>query len=101
MPESAATIINTVPTTDTLVPTKMTANSHMDDLIKLVNRLQDALSSVSLNNPIDLPQIVVIGRYLSLSLCVCVLIMHCIYHDMIVSRVERVQCWRILWEETL
>jgi hypothetical protein len=35
----------------------------MDDLIKLVNRLQDALSTISLNNPIDLPQIVVIGRY--------------------------------------
>ena len=47
-------------TTNTLA-TQMT--NSMDDLIKLVNRLQDALSSVSLNNPIDLPQIVVIGRY--------------------------------------
>ena len=49
-------------TTNTTLATQMTNNS-MDDLIKLVNRLQDALSSVSLNNPIDLPQIVVIGRY--------------------------------------
>lgn len=74
MPESA-TITATADTlahpTSTTSTNKMTANSHMDDLIKLVNRLQDALSSVSLNNPIDLPQIVVIGRY-HYYLCVCV-----------------------------
>ncbi len=35
----------------------------MDQLIKVVNRLQDAFSAVSVANPIDLPQIVVIGRY--------------------------------------
>jgi len=33
----------------------------MDQLIKLVNRLQDAFATVNLSNPIDLPQIVVIG----------------------------------------
>lgn len=36
----------------------------MDQLIKVVNKLQDAFSAVSVVNPIDLPQIVVIGRYL-------------------------------------
>lgn len=34
----------------------------MDQLIKVVNKLQDAFSAVSVSNPIDLPQIVVIGR---------------------------------------
>lgn len=72
------------------VPQMTPSATHMDDLIKLVNRLQDALSSVSLNNPIDLPQIVVIGRYL------CFLIpLLCI-----ASRAERVRSWRISWEET-
>ena len=31
-------------------------------LIGIVNKLQDAFTSVGLSNPIDLPQIVVIGR---------------------------------------
>lgn len=35
----------------------------MDQLIKVVNRLQDAFSAVNVANPIDLPQIIVIGRY--------------------------------------
>lgn len=35
---------------------------EMDQLIKIVNRLQDAFASVNVSNPIDLPQIVVIGR---------------------------------------
>lgn len=39
------------------------AQETMDQLIKVVNRLQDAFSAVSVSNPIDLPQIVVIGRY--------------------------------------
>ena len=33
----------------------------MDHLIKLVNRLQDAFAAVNVSNPIDLPQITVIG----------------------------------------
>lgn len=33
----------------------------MDQLIKVVNRLQDVFETVSVSNPIDLPQIVVIG----------------------------------------
>src|SRR4051812_39583264 len=33
----------------------------MDQLIKTVNRLQDAFASVGVASPIDLPQIVVIG----------------------------------------
>ena len=33
----------------------------MDDLIKTVNKLQDAFTTVGVTNPIDLPQIVVIG----------------------------------------
>lgn len=33
----------------------------MDQLIKVVNKLQDAFSTAGVNNPIDLPQIVVIG----------------------------------------
>ena len=37
----------------------------MDQLIKVVNRLQDVFETVSVSNPIDLPQIVVIGRYIS------------------------------------
>lgn len=35
---------------------------EMDQLIKIVNRLQDAFNAVNVSNPIDLPQIVVIGR---------------------------------------
>lgn len=35
---------------------------EMDQLIKIVNRLQDAFAAVNVSNPIDLPQIVVIGR---------------------------------------
>lgn len=35
---------------------------EMDQLIKIVNRLQDAFVAVNVSNPIDLPQIVVIGR---------------------------------------
>lgn len=35
----------------------------MDEhLIKTVNKLQDAFSTVGVHNPVDLPQIVVIGR---------------------------------------
>jgi replication fork clamp-binding protein CrfC len=34
---------------------------EMDDLIKTVNKLQDAFTTVGLSNPVDLPQIVVIG----------------------------------------
>jgi len=33
----------------------------MDQLIKVINKLQDAFSAVNVSNPIDLPQIVVIG----------------------------------------
>lgn len=40
--------------------------ASMDQLIKLVNRLQDAFATVNVANPIDLPQIVVIGRYTQL-----------------------------------
>ncbi|KAI3653434.1 hypothetical protein MP228_001381 [Amoeboaphelidium protococcarum] len=35
--------------------------ASMDDLIKKVNKLQDAFSATGSSNPIDLPQIVVIG----------------------------------------
>ena len=38
---------------------------EMDQLIKIINRLQDAFAAVNVSNPIDLPQIVVIGRYCS------------------------------------
>jgi hypothetical protein len=38
-------------------------STSMDQLIKLVNRLQDAFATVNVANAIDLPQIVVIGRY--------------------------------------
>lgn len=38
-------------------------SASMDQLIKLVNKLQDAFATVNVANPIDLPQIVVIGRY--------------------------------------
>lgn len=38
-------------------------STAMDQLIKLVNKLQDAFATVNVANPIDLPQIVVIGRY--------------------------------------
>ena len=34
---------------------------EMDDLIKTVNKLQDAFTTVGLSTPVDLPQIVVIG----------------------------------------
>ncbi|KAJ3115906.1 vacuolar protein sorting-associated protein 1 [Physocladia obscura] len=34
---------------------------HYQRLIKKINKLQDAFTSVSINNPIDLPQVVVIG----------------------------------------
>jgi hypothetical protein len=34
----------------------------MENLIALINKLQDAFTSVGVQNPIDLPQIVVIGR---------------------------------------
>jgi vacuolar protein sorting-associated protein 1 len=40
----------------------------MDQLIKTVNRLQDAFASVGVATPIDLPQIVVIGRYLLINM---------------------------------
>lgn len=33
----------------------------MDQLIKVVNKLQDAFAAVNVSNPVDLPQIVVIG----------------------------------------
>lgn len=33
----------------------------MDNLIPIVNKLQDVFSTINVNNPIDLPQIVVIG----------------------------------------
>lgn len=42
---------------------------EMDQLIKIVNRLQDAFAAVNVSNPIDLPQIVVIGRYNESLLC--------------------------------
>jgi hypothetical protein len=61
----------------------------MDELIKVVNRLQDALSSVSLNNPIDLPQIVVIGRHYIIYLL-----------TVVVSLVGRAPSWKTLWEGT-
>jgi dynamin 1-like protein len=32
-------------------------------LIKLINKLQDVFATVGVANPIDLPQITVIGRY--------------------------------------
>jgi hypothetical protein len=34
---------------------------QMDQLIKVVNKLQDAFAQANVSNPIDLPQIVVIG----------------------------------------
>jgi dynamin 1-like protein len=34
----------------------------MDQLIRIVNKLQDAFATVGVANPIDLPQITVIGR---------------------------------------
>lgn len=37
------------------------SESNMDQLIKTVNKLQDAFSAVGVNNPVDLPQIAVIG----------------------------------------
>lgn len=39
------------------------SNNNMEQLIKTVNRLQDAFAIANVSNPIDLPQIVVIGRY--------------------------------------
>lgn len=36
--------------------------ASMEQLIKLVNKLQDVFACVNVANPIDLPQIVVIGR---------------------------------------
>ena len=32
-------------------------------LINTINKLQDAFATVGVSNPVDLPQIVVIGRY--------------------------------------
>eukprot|EP00055_Hartaetosiga_balthica_P003852 m.9176 g.9176 ORF g.9176 m.9176 type:complete len:818 (-) comp3388_c1_seq1:75-2528(-) len=39
----------------------MTTNSGMEDLIKIVNKLQDAFASMGGTAPIDLPQIAVVG----------------------------------------
>lgn len=36
---------------------------NMDQLVKVVNKLQDAFATLSMPNAIDLPQIVVIGRF--------------------------------------
>ncbi|KAJ4923385.1 hypothetical protein JOQ06_000718 [Pogonophryne albipinna] len=36
-------------------------NRGMEDLIPLVNRLQDAFSSIGQNSSLDLPQIAVVG----------------------------------------
>lgn len=62
----------------------------MDNLIPLINKLQDVFITISVTNPIDLPQIVVIGRYIDVHL------MHLFYF--IVRVVARVQCLRISWE---
>ena len=36
----------------------------MDEtIIQTINKLQDAFTTVGVQNPVDLPQIVVIGRY--------------------------------------
>lgn len=34
----------------------------MDQLVKVINKLQDVFASLSMPNAIELPQIVVIGR---------------------------------------
>lgn len=60
-------------------------SASMDQLIKLVNKLQDAFATVNVANPIDLPQIVVIGRYPQIKL------RHCLT-CLIARAVVRVQC---------
>ncbi len=44
-----------------MTPERTPMYTSMDQLIKLVNKLQDAFATVNVANPIDLPQIVVIG----------------------------------------
>ena len=39
----------------------MTYNQGMQDLIPIVNKLQDAFTSIGQQSPIDLPQIAVVG----------------------------------------
>ena len=47
----------------------------MEQLIKVINKLQDAFSAVNVSNPIDLPQIIVIGRYGVCFIClVCLML---------------------------
>ena len=39
----------------------MTWNPSMEELIPIVNKLQDAFTSLGMQSPIDLPQIAVVG----------------------------------------
>jgi hypothetical protein len=63
--------------------------ASMDQLIKLVNRLQDAFATVNVANPIDLPQIVVIGSYFAR-------VQGLSFNILVDKVVERVLCLRIL-----
>jgi len=45
----------------TTIPIPLSVMASMQHLVQVVNKLQDAFLAVSAN-PIDLPQIVVIGR---------------------------------------
>ena len=40
---------------------KMSWNPSMEELIPIVNKLQDAFTSLGMQSPIDLPQIAVVG----------------------------------------
>lgn len=71
---------------------------EMDQLIKIVNRLQDAFAAVNVSNPIDLPQIVVIGRYLEERVCIYN-ILTLLFYPLIVKVLVKVQSWKILSEE--
>ena len=42
-----------------------TNTANMEALIEVVNKLQDVFTTIGVSNPIDLPQIVVIGSYFS------------------------------------
>lgn len=71
---------------------------EMDQLIKIVNRLQDAFAAVNVSNPIDLPQIVVIGRYSEESVCIYN-ILTLLFYPFLVKVLVKVQSWKILSEE--
>ncbi|KAH8430684.1 vacuolar protein sorting-associated protein 1 [Aspergillus melleus] len=42
-------------------PTSLSINVNDPSLISLVNKLQDVFATVGVHNPIDLPQIAVVG----------------------------------------